>query len=126
MRNLPIALVAASALVAGTGLLAGQTAATPIAPSGVVAGTDAASLLQNVQFYIFGGRRYCWYDSGWNGPGWYWCGYAYRRGLGWGGGYGWHGWGGHERREFRREERRDYREDRQEHREDRRDRDYRR
>lgn len=25
-------------------------------------------------------------------PAWYWCGYARRRGLGWGGSYGWHGW----------------------------------
>jgi hypothetical protein len=46
--------------------------------------------------YIFGGRNYCWYDDGWRGPGFYWCGYAFRRGLGWGGGAGWRGWhGGH-------------------------------
>jgi hypothetical protein len=38
------------------------------------------------------GRRYCWYDDGWQGPGFYWCGYAKRHGLGWGGGAGWHGW----------------------------------
>jgi hypothetical protein len=49
--------------------------------------------LQDAQF-IFGGRNYCWYDSGWRGPGFYWCGYAERRGLGWGGGAGWHGWRG--------------------------------
>ena len=35
--------------------------------------------------------------DGWNGPGWYWCGYAWRRGYGWGGGYGYHGWGWHAR-----------------------------
>jgi hypothetical protein len=46
--------------------------------------------------FLFGGRNYCWYDTGWRGPGWYWCGYAGRSGLGWGGGYGWNGWrGGH-------------------------------
>ena len=50
--------------------------------------------------FIFGGRQYCWYDNGWRGPGWYWCGYAYRRGYGWGGGVGWNHWrhyghGGH-------------------------------
>src|SRR5258708_5696696 len=48
--------------------------------------------------YFFGGRQYCWYDSAWSGPGWYWCGYAWRNGLGWGGPGGWHGWrhdGGH-------------------------------
>jgi hypothetical protein len=48
--------------------------------------------LQQAQF-IYGGRNYCWYDDGWHGPGFYWCGYAFRRGLGWGGGAGWHGWG---------------------------------
>src|SRR5271168_421292 len=51
--------------------------------------------LDKVQ-YFWGGRNYCWYDGGWQGPGWYWCGYAWRRGFGWGGGYGWHSWhGGH-------------------------------
>ena len=44
--------------------------------------------------YVWGGRRFCWYPGGWRGPGWYWCGYAWRRGFGWGGGYGWHGWRG--------------------------------
>jgi hypothetical protein len=42
--------------------------------------------------YLWGGRRFCWYNNAWNGPGWYWCGYAFRRGYGWGGGYGWNGW----------------------------------
>jgi hypothetical protein len=42
--------------------------------------------------YLWGDRRFCWYDRAWNGPGWYWCGYAFRRGYGWGGGYGWNGW----------------------------------
>jgi hypothetical protein len=44
--------------------------------------------------YFYGGRSYCWYDNGWRGPGFYWCGYAMRRGYGWGGGAGWRGWGG--------------------------------
>ena len=53
--------------------------------------------------FIFGGRNYCWYDNGWRGPGWYWCGYELRRGFGWGGGVGWNNWhhrpghGGHHR-----------------------------
>jgi hypothetical protein len=51
--------------------------------------------IDQVQF-IRAGRNCCWYDDGWHGPGWYWCEYAFRTGLGWGGGYGWHGWrGGH-------------------------------
>ncbi len=44
--------------------------------------------------YFYGGRNYCWYDGGWDGPGFYWCGFAWRRGYGWGGPYGWRGWGG--------------------------------
>ena len=38
--------------------------------------------------YIWGGATFCWYDSAWNGPGFYTCGYAWRRGFGWGGPYG--------------------------------------
>ena len=49
--------------------------------------------VEKTQFF-FGGRNYCWYDSAWQGPGFYWCGYAWRQGLGWGGGRGWHGWAG--------------------------------
>jgi hypothetical protein len=51
----------------------------------------AASPIEKAQF-VWGGRRYCWYPSGWRGPGWYQCGFAWRRGLGWGGPAGWHGW----------------------------------
>jgi len=50
--------------------------------------------VENAQFF-FGGQNYCWYDEGWQGPGWYWCGYAWNNGQGWGGGEGWHGWRGH-------------------------------
>jgi len=44
--------------------------------------------------FVYGDQNYCWYPNGWRGPGFYWCGYAWRSGYGWGGGYGWHGWGG--------------------------------
>jgi hypothetical protein len=50
-----------------------------------------ASPIEKAQF-VWGGRRYCWYNSAWRGPGWYQCGFAWRRGLGWGGAVGWHGW----------------------------------
>src|SRR6201992_3965589 len=49
--------------------------------------------LEQTQFF-YGGQNYCWYGDGWRGPGFYWCGYAWRRGFGWGGGAGWHGWHG--------------------------------
>ena len=49
--------------------------------------------------FLFGSAQaaqgYCWYSHGWNGPGYYQCGSAWRRGYGWGGPYGWHGWGHH-------------------------------
>jgi hypothetical protein len=50
-----------------------------------------SSPIEKAQFF-WGGRRYCWYPSGWQGPGWYQCGFAWRRGFGWGGPAGWHGW----------------------------------
>jgi hypothetical protein len=48
-------------------------------------GADAVNLnaIEKTQF-MFGGRNYCFYVDGWHGPGRYWCGYAYRRGFGWG------------------------------------------
>ena len=52
-----------------------------------------ASPIEDVQYYVYGGRRYCFYPDGWRGPGYYWCGYAWRRGFGWGGPMGWRGWG---------------------------------
>ena len=53
----------------------------------------AAVPVEQVQ-YFYGGRQYCWYPDGWRGPGYYWCGFAWRRGFGWGGPMGWRGWGG--------------------------------
>ena len=50
------------------------------------------SMVQDAQ-YFWAGRRYCWYPDGWHGPGYYWCGYAWREGFGWGGPLGWRGWG---------------------------------
>jgi hypothetical protein len=56
-------------------------------------GTAADTLIavEKSQFF-YGGRNYCWYPDGWHGPGFYWCGYAFRPGLGWGGPIGWRGW----------------------------------
>jgi hypothetical protein len=47
--------------------------------------------VENAQFFFLG-HNFCWYDGGWQGPGWYWCGYAWNNGYGWGGGEGWQGW----------------------------------
>jgi hypothetical protein len=44
------------------------------------------------EYYWFEGHRYCWYDDGWRGPGWYWCGYSLNKSAGWGGPIGWHFW----------------------------------
>jgi hypothetical protein len=47
------------------------------------------------EFYWYSGHRYCWYDGGWHGPGWYWCGENLHEGIGWGGPIGWHWWWHH-------------------------------
>jgi hypothetical protein len=100
MRRFSFALTAATVLVASGTLMSGSASAAPVgAPDGVRAAVDTLKLTENVQ-YFWGGHNYCWDDDGWNGPGWYWCGYEGRRGYGWGGGYGWgagRGWrgGGH-------------------------------
>ncbi|WP_412772788.1 hypothetical protein [Nitrobacter sp.] len=78
----------ATSLLLGIGLLSSPTIAMP---AGGPASMPLHNAIQPVQFF-YGGRNYCWYDDGWRGPGFYWCGYAFRRGLGWGGGAGWHGW----------------------------------
>jgi hypothetical protein len=106
-------------LTTATALLAGGASIVIAAPAATPGGIGLASaelnLIENAQ-YVWGGRRHCWYVDGWRGPGWYWCGYAWRRGLGWGGPAGFQGW---EHRE-RMEERRDRMEDRRERMEDRR------
>lgn len=63
---------------------------------------DPSAIVQKTQVIVFGGRRWCYYWDAWNGPGWYWCGYGWRRGFGWGGGPGWHGWRHHSRDWHRR------------------------
>ncbi len=44
------------------------------------------------EYYWYTGHRYCWYDGGWHGGGWYWCGDNFHNGIGWGGPIGWHFW----------------------------------
>ncbi len=91
IRNLVVALAAAAAVTLG-GNAGAASISTPAATRTAV---DSLKMTENVQF-AWGGHDYCWYDDGWNGPGWYWCGSYLEPGIGWGGGYGWHHWrGGH-------------------------------
>jgi hypothetical protein len=80
------------------GLVAGAAVASPSAqaapapgPESIIAAGESLAMTRQVQF-IYLGKPYCWYPYGWAGPGWYWCGYGTRYGLGWGGVYGWNGW----------------------------------
>jgi hypothetical protein len=96
MRNLFLGLAAAASLLGVAGASGGVQAEPSSQTPQLIFGVDRAGnqpMLDRVQF-IFGGRNYCWYTSAWRGPGFYWCGYAWRRGLGWGGGQGWRGWRG--------------------------------
>jgi hypothetical protein len=60
--------------------------------AGVKPALDATDVIQKTAVYVVDGRPYCFYFDGWHGAGWYRCGFAHRRNLGWGGEYGWQGW----------------------------------
>src|SRR5438034_6569828 len=93
MHKLLTTIAAAAAFIAA-GSVTNRADAMPLGdPVGSRAAIDDLNIVDNVQ-YFWGGRRYCWYDDGWNGPGWYWCGRYLVPGFGWGGGLGWRGWGG--------------------------------
>src|ERR1700736_5989072 len=108
MHKVVLGLTAATSLVATWTALPSTASAAPFAqPSGIQGAADSLDVADTVQFF-WEGHRYCWYDDGWQGSGWYWCGYRWHRGVGWGGGVGWHGWhhrGGFEHREGREIER---------------------
>lgn len=87
MRKYLIALSAAAMMIAS----AGSGTALPI-NGGLKDAIDNLDLTQQAAVYVVDGRRYCFYFEGWRGPGWYRCGFAWRRGLGWGGVYGWRSW----------------------------------
>jgi hypothetical protein len=88
MKRFGTAIVLSLALTTGSAIATAQT--MPVNQFG--AGASSTMPLELAQFYIFGGRHYCFYLDGWHGPGWYWCGYAWHRGFGWGGPRGWRGW----------------------------------
>ena len=81
------------AVAAGTTLPFASPAPAAIA-DGALAGRTSLidnALIERVQ-YSYGGHNYCYSDTGWKGPGWYWCGNEQTYGVGWGGAYGWRGW----------------------------------
>src|SRR4051812_38303735 len=71
---------------------ANATQAMPISQGAIRAASDDSNIIERVAVYVVEGSRYCFYFDGWHGAGWYRCGYAFRRGHGWGGVYGWQGW----------------------------------
>jgi hypothetical protein len=80
-----------AAVLVTSGALPIASQAAPISHSGIASAVQSQSVVEQVAFR-WAGREYCFYDDGWRGPGWYWCGYRLRSGLGWGGPTGWHGW----------------------------------
>jgi hypothetical protein len=88
--------VEGAAPAAGTPLVLAQCDQMPAQGwlAGNVARPQYASAPDNAapEYYALGGHSYCWYDGGWHGPGWYWCGYNYNNGVGWGGPLGFNYW----------------------------------
>jgi hypothetical protein len=88
-RKLALSLAVATGLIVPPSLPA--EAALGVGAFAPPASLAESSPVEKTQF-VWGGRRYCWYNSAWRGPGWYQCGFAWRRGFGWGGAAGWHSW----------------------------------
>ena len=80
MDKFRLIIVAAGALALGTFAGATAQAAVQGGAGAIRAASENGAVAEQVQFR-FGGYDYCWADDGWRGPGWYWCGYAYRPGL---------------------------------------------
>jgi hypothetical protein len=95
MRKFLLAFAAASAVLM-TGSLAPNSAnAAPLStPTGVGLALDGIQMTENV--------AWCFYPNGWNGPGFYRCGWHRRHGQGW---HGARDSRHHSKRESRRGER---------------------
>ena len=85
-----VVIVAIVFLAAANGARAGVGDHT----GGALSSLKFMTRVEKAQYYSYGGNNYCWYDEGWQGPGWYSCGDEWLNGFGWGGPYGWNGWGG--------------------------------
>ena len=81
-----IAIVTAGIMLAS--LTTGANALPLPGGGGMLDVPEAINPVENAQVFVYRGRAYCFYLDGWNGPGWYRCGFAWRRGIGWGGVYG--------------------------------------
>lgn len=93
MQKFLVAVGLAGAVAAAGTLLPSRADAMTFGPAtGIQQDVGHLSMVDKVVEYIYGGHKHCWYADGWHGPGWYWCGYRLRRGLGWGGPAGWRGW----------------------------------
>ena len=77
------------ALAIATGFALPLAGSAEAAMGGALPSTQILPI-EKAQFFFLG-QNYCWYDGGWQGPGLYWCGYAWNNGQGWGGGEGWQG-----------------------------------
>lgn len=91
MTKLIVSLTAGIVLAVAAAMIGGRAQAAVIAPDGLRMAADEVAVVDEVQF-TYRGHRFCWYNTGWRGPGWYRCGFRWRRGLGWGGPVGWRGW----------------------------------
>ena len=95
MKNRLMKLLALAVLAAGATMSTDQAQASSLlGANGLRPAVDSLSLVETVQgSFWHRGRRYCWYDIGVFGPGWYVCGYARNPNrLYWGGGRGWNNW----------------------------------
>ncbi len=79
------------ALILAGGLWSAAQAA-PVSPSQTQPGATDLFPIEKAQSFYRGGYRYCFYWDGWHGPGWYRCGFEWRRNYGWGGAPGRQGW----------------------------------
>jgi hypothetical protein len=76
MNRILLAFAATTAILAWGSLSPNSAQASPLnALKSLQLATEGLELTQNVQL--------CFYLDGWNGPGFYRCGYQHRRGLGW-------------------------------------------
>ena len=69
MRRIRLTLTVAAALIA-CGTLADRLQAAPIGPpEGLSTVLGSLNIIEKAQAFVWHGRRYCWYDDGWKGPG---------------------------------------------------------